>query len=32
MGVNGGVGVQPQNQQSNLLPNALMHGNINAQR
>lgn len=31
MGVNGGVGVQPQNQQSNLLPNALLHGNINAQ-
>lgn len=32
MGVNGGVSVQSQNQQSNLLPNAMMHGNINAQR
>ncbi|TKS91650.1 CREB-binding protein [Collichthys lucidus] len=31
MGVNGGVGVQPPNQQSNLLPNAMLHGNMNAQ-
>ncbi|KAI3360110.1 hypothetical protein L3Q82_014425 [Scortum barcoo] len=31
MGVNGGVGVQPPNQQSGLLPNAMLHSNLNAQ-
>ncbi|KAM6957846.1 histone acetyltransferase p300-like [Aplochiton taeniatus] len=28
MGVNGGVGVQPPNQQSNMLPDALLHSSI----
>ncbi len=32
MGVNGGVGVQPPNQQSGLLPNAMLHSNMTAQR
>lgn len=32
MGVNGGVGVQPSNQQSSLLPDALLHNCMNAQR
>lgn len=32
MGVNGGVGVQPPNQQSAVLSNAMMHSNMNAQR
>lgn len=32
MGVNGGVGVQPPNQQSTLLPDAMLHNNMNAQR
>lgn len=32
MGVNGGVGVQPPNQQSPLLPDAMLHNNMNAQR
>ncbi|XP_068192711.1 histone acetyltransferase p300 isoform X2 [Antennarius striatus] len=31
IGVNGGVGVQPPNQQSSLMPNAMLHNNINAQ-
>lgn len=32
MGVNGGVGVQPPNQQSAVLSNAMLHSNMNAQR
>lgn len=32
MGVNGGVEVQPPNQQSALLPDAIMHNNMTAQR
>lgn len=32
MGVNGGVGVQSPNQQSPLLPNAMLHSSMNAQR
>lgn len=32
MGVNGGVGVQPPNQQSSLLPDAMLHNSMNAQR
>uniref|UniRef100_A0A3P8SWZ7 histone acetyltransferase n=1 Tax=Amphiprion percula TaxID=161767 RepID=A0A3P8SWZ7_AMPPE len=32
MGVNGGVGVQPPNQQSALLPDAMLHNSMNAQR
>lgn len=32
MGVNGGVGSQPPNQQSAVLSNAMLHSNINAQR
>ncbi|KAG7239416.1 hypothetical protein INR49_028887 [Caranx melampygus] len=31
MGVNGGVGVQPPNQQSTLLPDAMLHNSMNAQ-
>ncbi|TNM96671.1 hypothetical protein fugu_014827 [Takifugu bimaculatus] len=31
MGVNGGVGVQPPNQQSAVLSNAMLHSNMNAQ-
>ncbi|XP_029997672.1 histone acetyltransferase p300 isoform X5 [Sphaeramia orbicularis] len=31
MGVNGGVGVQPPNQQSNLLPDSMLHNSMNAQ-
>ncbi|KAK2833764.1 hypothetical protein Q5P01_017653 [Channa striata] len=31
MGMNGGVGVQPPNQQSTLLPDAMLHNNMNAQ-
>lgn len=32
MGVNGGVGVQPPNQQSSLLPDAMLHNSMSAQR
>lgn len=32
MGVNGGVEVQTPNQQPNLLPDAILHNNMNAQR
>ena len=32
MGVNGGVGVQSPNQQSTLLPDAMLHNNMNVQR
>lgn len=32
MGVNGGVGAQPPNQQSAVLSNAMLHSNMNAQR
>lgn len=32
MGVNGGVGVQSPNQQSALLPDAMLHNSMNAQR
>lgn len=31
MGMNGGVGVQPPNQ-SNLLPDTMLHNNMNVQR
>lgn len=32
MGVNGGVGVQPPNQHSSLLPDAMLHNCMSAQR
>lgn len=32
MGVNGGVGARPPNQQSAVLSNAMLHSNMNAQR